>query len=67
MIKDSNNGLLADGCTQQDLENVLLRFVKLDDKQKDEMRKKSKQSFNSFSINVSAERYLKLMCELVNN
>lgn len=66
MIKDGSNGMLADGCTQHDLENVLLRFVKLDDEQKGELRSKSKQSFNSFSIAASGEKYTALMRKLVN-
>lgn len=65
MIIDMQNGLLADGCNQCDLEKVLLRAVSLDTVTKEKIRNNSRLSFEKFNIETSTSLYENLMSKLM--
>ena len=66
MITDGENGLLARGCSQQDLKEALMRFANLGHTQKQMMRTKSLSSFKNFNISSSTAKYVNLMNTLIN-
>lgn len=64
MINDGVNGLLAKNPSQEDIEEMLVRFLALGSKEVDAMKQNSKDSFRSFDMAVCAERYLQTINEL---
>lgn len=64
MITDGQNGLLSNSPSQKDIEEMLLRFLALDEKEVYTMRQNSKNSFRSFDMATCAERYLQIISNL---
>ena len=61
MITDNWNGLLAESVTQQQIENVLLRFLKLSKQQRMCMKNNVLQSFSAYTMENCCYKYEKLM------
>lgn len=60
MIQDGVNGLLAEGTSKRNIENLLRRFCQMDSKTIVEMRKQSRISFSTFNIKKCAKKYMQM-------
>ncbi len=65
MIRDGENGLLAEGTTQADIEKTLIRFLKLSPEERKQMREKSLESFKAYDIKTCCLNYEHLMTSLL--
>lgn len=66
MIKDGENGLLADGTSMEDIKNLLKRFMSLSNEEKIRMKEASLNSFPSYSIEYCGKQYNRLFYQLAN-
>lgn len=60
MIQDGENGMLAKGVTQQDIEDLLKRFYMTDTIALERMKEKSLSSFRHYDMQTCANRYIRL-------
>lgn len=64
MIRNGENGILAKGTSQADIEAALLRFVRLTDDERSVMRRRSLASFRAYDIDTCRRNYESLMQSL---
>ena len=67
MIRDGQNGLLAAGTRQSDIEVMLERFLQLSPAEADAMRQHSKASFAIYDMQQCAQRYVRLFAAAEND
>lgn len=61
MIEDSKNGILSTGVSQQEIEEVLVRFIDMNNDEKEMIRLNSFASFSKYSMSTCSCRYEDLM------
>lgn len=66
MIKDSVNGLLSTGTSQDEIENALIRFINMSSKEREQMKQKSLASFEPYDITTCCHKYELLMQSLIS-
>ena len=60
MIRDDENGMLAKGVSQQDIEDLLERFCTIDATSLERMKKASLLSFRHYDMQTCVDRYIRL-------
>lgn len=60
LIQDGKNGILASGTSQKDIEDAIIRFLQMSETEKQEMKKRSRESFKDYDMQTCGERYERL-------
>lgn len=64
LVHDGENGILAEGLSEDDYYNAMKRFIDLDDEALCAMSKKAKESYAPFSMTECAQKYVSLFEKL---
>ena len=64
MIQDGENGLLAKGSNQEDIEEMIKRFLQYTPQDIERLQRNSAESFNHFDMTNCSQMYCKLMTVL---
>ena len=67
MILDSENGILAKDCSQEEIEQAIIRFLEMPLVIKSIIKSNSKESFKQYEIQTTTYKYIELMNLLCNN